>query len=102
VEGWNKPAVGAAPSRRLAILASIAFLVSGCTLNVNLNVSTDKPIAVNLVVDKPIAVKLDAGVAVTKLPPIQANANIAITKLPAIETESSIGFGKQTPKKEVP
>jgi hypothetical protein len=88
VEGWNKPALGAAPSRRLAILASIALSVPGCTLNVNLNVSTDKPIAVNLVVDKPIAVKLDAGVAVTKLP--------------VIEIEPSIGFGKQTPKEAAP
>ena len=54
---------------KFIIFVSIAFTLSGCTLTVNLNVSTDKPIS--LVIDKPIEVKLGADVAVTKLPPIK-------------------------------
>ncbi|MBT9096500.1 hypothetical protein [Methylovulum psychrotolerans] len=63
-----------------------ACLLSACyPLTVNLNVATDKPIALYWIVDKPIAVKLDADVAVTKLPAIQADGNIGITKLPPIK-----------------
>ena len=51
------------------LFVSIAFTLSGCPLTVNLNVSTDKPIS--LVIDKPIEVKLDADLAITKLPPIK-------------------------------
>jgi hypothetical protein len=54
---------------KYTIFVSIAFIFSGCALNVNLNVSTDKPIS--LVIDKPIEVKLGADVAVTKVPPIK-------------------------------
>ncbi|MFZ4700538.1 MAG: hypothetical protein ACOYMG_10865 [Candidatus Methylumidiphilus sp.] len=64
---------------KLILFAAIGFTLFGCTLNVNLNVSTDKPISLNVVVDKPIEVKLDAGVAVTKLPLIQADAKIGLT-----------------------
>jgi hypothetical protein len=56
---------------KLIMAASIASSLSGCPLTVNLNVATDKPIALNMTVDKPIDVKLDAGVAVTKLPPVR-------------------------------
>jgi len=66
-------------SWNLIIHVSISFAVSACTINVNLAVSTDKPIAVNLRVDKPVEVKLGADVAVTKLPPIQADAKIGFT-----------------------
>jgi hypothetical protein len=67
---------------KFAILTSAAFTLSGCPITVNLHVTTDKPIAVNLAVDKPINLvvekpidlKLDAGVAVTKLPPIRVTA----------------------------
>jgi hypothetical protein len=82
---------------KFIILVAIPFSLSGCTLNVNLNVSTDKPIAVNLVVDKPIEVKLGANVAVTKLPPIQADANIAVTRLPPIQADAKIGFTTRLP-----
>lgn len=61
------------------ILVLIAVALSACTINVNLHVATDKPIALNVAVDKPIEVKLGADVAVTKLPPIQAEAKIGIT-----------------------
>ena len=64
---------------KLILLAAIGFTLFGCTLNVNLNISTDKPIALNVAVDKPIEVKLDAGVAVTKLPLIQADAKIGLS-----------------------
>jgi hypothetical protein len=57
----------------------IGFAVSACTINVNLAVSTDKPIAVNLNMAKPIEVKLGADIAVTKLPPIEADAKIGFT-----------------------
>jgi hypothetical protein len=50
---------------------AMAFTLSGCPLTVNLNIATDKPISLNLAVDKPIDVKVDAGVAVTKLPSIK-------------------------------
>ncbi len=63
-----------------------AFLLSACyPLTVNLNVATDKPIALYWIVDKPIEVKLYTTVAVTKLPAIQADGNIGITKLPPIK-----------------
>lgn len=60
----------------------MAFILTGCPLTVNLNVATEKPIALNLTVDKPINVvvekpldvKLDAGVAITKLPPVRVEA----------------------------
>ncbi|MDD5581476.1 MAG: hypothetical protein PHY16_19705 [Methylobacter sp.] len=52
---------------KLIIIA--ATTLSGCPLTVNLNVSTDKPIA--LVIDKPIELKLGADIAVTKLPPVK-------------------------------
>lgn len=68
----------------LIIHGVIGFAVSACTINMNLAVSTDKPIAVNLSVAKPIEVKLGADVAVTKLPPIEADATIGFTdKTPA-------------------
>ena len=67
---------------KLAILVSIAFTLSGCPLNVNLNLSTDKPISLYVVVDKPIKVKLAADIAVTKLPPIKADAKIGFTSRP--------------------
>ena len=69
------------------ILVSIAFALSACTINVNLHVSTDKPIALNVVVDKPIEVKLGADVAVTKLPPIQAEAKVGFTNPLRSETK---------------
>jgi hypothetical protein len=56
---------------KLIMTASLALSLSGCPLTVNLNVATDKPIALNMTVDRPIDVKLDAGVAVTKLPPVR-------------------------------
>ena len=58
---------------KFIIFVSIAFILSGCPLTVNLNVSTDKPIS--LVIDKPIEVKLGADVAVTKLPPIKVGVS---------------------------
>ena len=64
---------------KLILLSEIGFIFFGCTLNVNLNLSTDKPISLNVAVDKPIEVKLDAGVSVTKLPLIQADAKIGLT-----------------------
>ena len=64
---------------KLALFVLSGFTLSGCPLNVNLNLSTDKPISLYVVVDKPIEVKLDAGVAVTKLPIIQADAKIGLT-----------------------
>jgi hypothetical protein len=67
------------------IPVSMAFSLTGCPLTVNLNVATDKPISVYLVVDKPIEVKLDAGIAVTKLPQIKVDAAAAVTKLPPIK-----------------
>jgi hypothetical protein len=66
------------------LLVAIAVVLSGCSLTVNLNVSTDKPIPVYLIVDKPVEVKLDADLAVTKLPPIHADADVGVTKLPPI------------------
>ena len=84
---------------KLITLVSVACSLSGCTLTVNLNVSTDKPIAVNLVFDKPIEVKLGADVAVTKLPPIQADANIAVNKLPPIQADANIAVTKLPPIK---
>lgn len=65
---------------------SIGFAVSACTINVNLAVSTDKPIAVNLKVEKPIEVKVGADIAVTKLPPIQADAKIGFTDMTTAKT----------------
>lgn len=65
---------------------TMGFAVSACTINVNLAVSTDKPIAVNLRVDKPVEVKLGADVAVTKLPPIQADAKIGFTDMTPAKT----------------
>ncbi|MBL1265733.1 hypothetical protein [Candidatus Methylomicrobium oryzae] len=56
---------------KLILAASSTLVLSGCPLTVNLNVATDKPLALNMIVDKPINVKLDAGVAVTKLPPVR-------------------------------
>jgi hypothetical protein len=56
---------------KLIMTVSIALFISGCPLTVNLNVVTDKPIALNMAVEKPIDVKLDAGIAVTKLPPVK-------------------------------
>jgi hypothetical protein len=67
------------------IIVGLASVLSACPLNVNLNVTTDKPIALYLMIDKPIAVKLDADLAVSKLPALQAKGNIAITKLPPLE-----------------
>ncbi|QFY43505.1 hypothetical protein F6R98_13480 [Candidatus Methylospira mobilis] len=78
-------------TRKFIFPVSMAFSLSGCPLNVNLNVATDKPIAVYLVVDKPIKVKLDAGIAVTKLPPVKVDAVAAVTKLPPIK----VGVGVQ-------
>ena len=54
---------------KFIIFVSIAFILSGCPLTVNLNISTDKPIS--LVIDKPIEMKVGADVAVTKLAPIK-------------------------------
>lgn len=71
---------------KVITLASMAFILSGCPLNVNLNIATDKPIA--LVVDKPLEVKLDADIAVTKLSPIK------ITTLPPVK----IGIAPKTKK----
>jgi hypothetical protein len=64
------------------LLVAIASALSGCPLTVNLNVSTDKPIPVYLIVDKPVEVRLDAGLAVTKVPPI--HADVGVSKLPPI------------------
>ena len=36
---------------KLTTLVSVAWSLSGCTLTVNLNVSTDKPIALSVAVD---------------------------------------------------
>jgi hypothetical protein len=66
------------------LLGAIASALSGCPLTVNLNVSTDKPIPVYLIVDKPVEVKLDADLAVTKVPPIHADADVGVSKLPPI------------------
>jgi hypothetical protein len=68
--------------RKATVWIAMAFLLTGCPLTVNLNVATEKPIALNLTVDKPINVvvekpldvKLDAGVAITKLPPVRVEA----------------------------
>jgi hypothetical protein len=70
----------------LIIPVLMGFAVSACTINVNLAVSTDKPIAVNLRVDKPIELKLGADVAVTKLPPIEADATIGFTDKTPVKT----------------
>ncbi len=66
------------------LLVAVAGALSGCPLTVNLNVSTDKPIPVYLIVDKPVEVKLDADLAVTKVPPIHADADVSVSKLPPI------------------
>lgn len=66
-------------------LVLLIFLLSSCTLNVNLNVATEKPIALNVAVDKPIEVKLGADVAVTKLPPVQADVKISPFKSPPVK-----------------
>ncbi len=69
---------------KVVIVVLFATDLSGCPLTVNLNVSTDKPIPIDLIVDKPIEVKLDApvSVAVTTLPPI---TNVAVTKIPPVK-----------------
>lgn len=67
---------------KFIVWAAFASTLSGCPLTVNLNLATEKPIALNLTVDKPINViidkpldvKLDAGVAITKLPPVRIEA----------------------------
>lgn len=70
---------------KLIMLASIAL--SGCPITVNLNVSTDKPIAIAF--EKPFEVKLDpANIAVTELPPIK------VTTLPPVR----IGIAPKTKK----
>jgi hypothetical protein len=71
---------------KVMILASMAFALSGCPLNVNLNVATDKPIA--LVIDKPLDVKLDAGVAIKELAPIK------VTTLAPVK----VGIAEKKPK----
>jgi hypothetical protein len=63
----------------------MALASSACTLNVNLNLATDKPLSLNLAIEKPIAVKL--------------GADVALTKLPIIQTDSKIGFTDKTPTK---
>ena len=65
-------------------LVAIIIALPGCPLTVNLNLSTDKPIPVYLIIDKPVEVKLDADVAVTKVPPIHADADVDIRTLPPI------------------
>ena len=82
---------------KFVIFVSLTFTLSGCPLNVNLNLSTDKPISLYVVVDKPIEVKLAADIAVTKLPPIKADANIAVTKLPPIQADANIAVTKLPP-----
>jgi hypothetical protein len=72
-------------ARASLLLVAIASALSGCSLTVNLNVSTDKPIPVYLIVDKPVEVKLDADLAVTELPPIHADADVGVSKLPPIQ-----------------
>lgn len=64
-------------NRKFIVLTSI--VLSGCPVTVNLNVATDKPIA--LVIDKPIELKLDADIGVTELAPVK------VTKLPTINVE---------------
>lgn len=59
------------------VIAFAALSLSGCPLTVNLNVATDKPIAV--AVDKPVELKLNAGIGITELPPIK------ITTLPPVK-----------------
>jgi hypothetical protein len=69
------------------VLIPMAFVLSACPLTVNLNVATDKPIALYLVIDKPIEVKLGADVAITKLPPIQTDASIGFSRRPSIKAK---------------
>ncbi|MBK1717015.1 hypothetical protein [Thiocystis violacea] len=76
------------------IVILFAMALSGCPLTVNLNVSTDKPIPIYLVIDKPIPVKLDADVAVAKLPlvnivtdqpiAVKLDGDVAVTNLPPV------------------
>lgn len=58
-------------------IATAAVSVTGCPMTVNLNVATDKPIA--LAVDKPVELKLNAGIGITELPPIK------VTTLPPVK-----------------
>lgn len=67
-------------------VALVAVLLSGCPLTVNLNVATDKPIA--LAVDKPVELKLNAGIGITELPPIR------VTTLPPVK----VGLAKDKNK----
>ena len=75
--------------RRNYCFLTFMFLLSSCTLNVNLTVATEKPIALNVAIDKPIEVKLGADVAITKLPPIQAQAEVklGIAKSPPVKRQ---------------
>ncbi|MGZ5050199.1 MAG: hypothetical protein ACXWF8_03130 [Methylobacter sp.] len=67
-------------------IAVAAVSVTGCPMTVNLNVATDKPIA--LAVDKPVELKLSAGIAITELPPIK------VTTLPPVK----VGLAKDKNK----
>lgn len=71
---------------KVTTLTLTALTLSGCPLNVNLNITTDKPIA--LVVDKPLEVKLDADIAVNELAPIK------VTTLPPVK----VGIAPKTKK----
>jgi hypothetical protein len=71
----------------LALLTMMTTLAACYPLTVNLNVATDKPISLYMVVEKPIEVKLDAQLAITKLPAIKADGNIGITKIPKLKIE---------------
>ena len=71
-------------ARASLCLVAIVIALPGCPLTVNLNLSTDRPIPVYLIVDKPVEVKLDADLAVTKVPPIHADADVGVSKLPPI------------------
>lgn len=66
------------------LLVAIAGALSGCPLTVNLNVSADKPIPVYLIVDRPVEMKLDADLAVTKVPPIHVDGDVGVNKFPPI------------------
>lgn len=66
-------------SLKWTFIVITAMTLSACPITVNLNVATDKPIA--LVVDKPIELKLDADVGITELAPVK------VTKLPTINLE---------------
>jgi hypothetical protein len=78
------------------------IIISSCTHNVNLNLTTEKPIELTLNIEQPIKLDLGADVAlsqispvelsVSKIPPAEIVVALSIDKLPPVELDAGVGI----------